>query len=208
MKGIKRFFLFVVVSFFAAGCSLPAARQINNYSNPSQSRSVSFGTAQAKGGIIGGLVPVVFVNPSPGVERHVWIFEGSGRVEIIPDPRGGWMFNRPAIAEFRIEPAHSRQWHKEAWMDLPRNSAFVLFEQAERIIFSDPVGQPYQTTFRTGSNPSASVYYRRSPSEPKVLCGGVVYLPHRDPSGPNSLRPVIEINPGMVIKRFIMGGGR
>jgi len=198
--------ILVAIGFLLVGCALPkAARQISNPPVGVSGGQTGFGQAQQTAG---GSVPVVFVNPSPGVYRHVWLFEGSQRVEVIPDPRGGWMFNRPAMTEFKIDPAHSRDWQKDAWQNLSRNSQFVVYEQAERIVFSDPVGEPFVSSFRTGSNPSATTYYKRSPTEPRVQCGGVVQLPHREDAGPTQWRPRFEFNPGAVLKRAIFGGGR
>jgi len=210
MNALKMILVVMVVVILLSGCAiLGATSGINNPPTANANQASGFGQAQAQRAN-GGTVPIVFVNPSSGVYRHVWLFEGRSRVEVIPDPQGGWMFNRPVMADFKIEPANSREWHQDAWYNLPRNSVFTVYEQAERIVFFDPIGQPYKTTFRTGSNPLATTYHKQSPTRPELQCGGIVHLPHRDPSsGTMHWRPQIELNPGAVLKRaLLLGGGR
>lgn len=166
-------------------------------------------SASAKQPVIhAGYVPVVFINPSPGLRRHIFLFEGNDRVELIPDGRtGGWMFNRRSLMEFFIEPASGSNWHEEVWDSFSRNSTFTVYDQAERF-WGSPVGQPNIFSFSTGPNPTSTMYYRQSPTRPRITCGAVVQLPYVDPSGPSQLQLHYEWNPGAVIKEFLFRGGR
>lgn len=181
------------------GCAAPI-----QYSQPAGSPA----GYQQSAVIHAGYVPVVFINPSPGLRRHIFLFAGSDRVELIPDSRtGGWMFNRRAMAEFFIEPASGLNWHEQVWVSLSRNSAFTVFDQAERF-WGSPVGQPNVFSFVTGSSPVANTYWRPTPTGGQATAGAVVSLPYVDPSGPSQLRLHYEWNPGAVIKEFLFRGGR
>ena len=186
-------FLFLVVAL--VGCVAP-----RQYYMPPANGSQSAYQPDA------GYVPVVIVNPSPGLTRHIFLFQGYERVELIPDARtGGWMFSRWAIAEFKIAPASGSNWHEEAWIRLPRNSAFTIFDQAERF-WGSPVGQPNIYGFTTGSSPIATSYWRPTPTGGQATAGAVVQLPYVDPSGPSQLRLHYDWNPGAAIKEFLFRG--
>jgi len=125
-----------------------------------------------------GLVDVVFVNPNLGIYGHVFMFDGSEEVKIIPDKRtGGWMFNRPAIAEFKIDPAYGDNWWKEKCFGLPINHTYTLFIVGERF-WGAVVDRPYGYVLRVGDNPFAFQYWRHSPRGGLVSCGGWVQLPY------------------------------
>ncbi len=142
-----------------------------------------------------GLVDVVFVNPNLGIYGHVFMFDGNEEVKIIPDARTrGWMFNRPAIAEFKIDPAYGLNWWKEKWFKLPINHTYTLFVVGERF-WGAIVDRPYAYFLRTGDNPFASQYWRHSPRGGLVNCGGFLQLPtFYNYSGPMNLE--IVITPG------------
>ncbi len=134
-----------------------------------------------------GLVPVDIQNPSI-ISHEVFIFEGSATVEIVPDQRdGGWMFNRPAFAKFRIKGANSeRSWHEYERIYLPRNTSFVI---ASRTLGIFGASYPEYYYLRTGPNPGSYEYTLVTPSYPRVYSAGLVTLREKivSPFGPGPL---------------------
>ena len=148
-----------------------------------------------------GLVDVVFINPNLGIYGHIFMFDGSEEVKIIPDPNkrtSGWMFNRPAIAEFKIDPAYGSNWWKEKWARLSINHTYTLFVVGERF-WGRIVDRPRSYAFRTGDNPFAFQYFRHSPRGGLISCGGYVQLPYfYQYSGPLDVE--IVITPGDYVR--------
>jgi hypothetical protein len=148
-----------------------------------------------------GKVPVVFVNPSPGLTRRVWLFRGSERVELVPDARnGGWMFNRPPEKFFQMPPADGSNWYADLALNLPRDTSYTVYDQAVRAVGGRFIGQPNIMSFTTGSNPTATIYYKQSPMRGQAQVGGVVQLPFVDPRGPDQLRIHIDVDPQQQIQ--------
>lgn len=125
-----------------------------------------------------GLVNVVFVNPNLGIWTDVFLFDGNEEVKLIPDSRNGqWAFNRPAIAKFTVDPAHSNNWYKEKWVKLPANSVYTLFIAGKRF-WGAIVGRPSVYFLRTGSDPFAMQFSRQTPRGSTLInCGACLYLP-------------------------------
>lgn len=143
-----------------------------------------------------GLVNVVFVNPNLGIWTDVFLFDGNEEVKLIPDSRNGqWAFNRPAIAKFTVDPAHSNNWHKEKWFKLPANSVYTVFVAGKRF-WGGIVGRPSIYFLRTGSDPFAMQFSRQTPrGSTLVNCGACLYLPtFYQNSGPLNLE--FTITPG------------
>jgi len=133
--------------------------------------------------IQGGLVPVDIQNPC-SLEQEVLLFWGSSRVDIIPDPRGGWMYSRPAFKLLVVGPAHfESNWHEYVRLMLPRNSSFIL---AGQTMNGWGKGSPYFVGFSTGPNPFSYRYTMVMPSYPTAEAGGLVTLQFRPimPFGP------------------------
>jgi len=163
---------------------------------------------------VAGTVPVVFINQSEYYSRRVVLFEGSSRVDPIPDARtGGWMYNRQSFKEFEVGRARDVTW--EAWEDiqLPRNSEFVAVVTALNVIGAE--SSEFNTVyFRTGSHPSSVAYNRRTPYGERATAGAVVYLPAIYPAH-GSGQIALTVNPGAHIKAglgaifgAIFGGGQ
>jgi hypothetical protein len=150
-----------------------------------------------------GPMPVVFINPTGYVERHIWVFSGQERVKLIRNASTGqWALERPPIAEFKIERASGNNWHEYKSIYLPANSSFVIYEQAESIW--GPVGRPNEFFIFTGTNPTSVSCRPRTPSmSTTLLCSACIELPYMEPtSGP--LRLEMTINPGLYIKQGII----
>jgi len=181
-KIIPKFILFVISLLILLSCSgLTAKKQ-----EPELPKMVSLGP-----------MPVVINNPS-SVIRHIWIFKGLDEVRLTRDPKTGKMaFDRAPIAEIKIDPCHNPEnWHKYTIVYLPKNTSYRIYEQAERIIFEDPIGKPFSHSFRLDSNPYLRSYNPRTPSMSTTIpCAHFIELPHIDPSGPQHINPVITINP-------------
>lgn len=141
-----------------------------------------------------GMVPVHIENPDL-LPQEVCLFEGSTRVDVIPDAKkGGWMYSRPAFACYRIEGANSENnWHEYSQVMLPRNMSFVAVARVNGILGQ---GRPYFRHFRTGSDPFAVRYWSVTPTPRPVDCGALVRL-HQQPSSvqPMNIRVDIDTRP-------------
>lgn len=158
-----------------------------------------------------GYVPVDIPNPLL-LDQECLLFWGSEPVNLVPDPRGGWMYSRPAMSEpffilkgrswfraaqpFVVEAAHSEvNWWGYTTIAVPRNSNFVLVARA-RNFWGE--GAPNVVNFTTGSDPFSFPYTQVTPSGgTRVMVGGLVsplYSKPIMPVGPGPLRPTIDFD--------------
>ena len=142
-----------------------------------------------------GWVPVDIQNPSL-LDQEVYVFEGSTRVELIPDAeKGGWMFSRPPFAYFKVRGANSKNnWHEYERLMLPRNSEFVF---ASQTFNAWGAGWPEFYGLRTGSDPGVYQYRMVTPSNPSAYCAGLITLREKAVSpfgdGPMRLERTIDL---------------
>ena len=153
-------------------------------------------------------VPIDFENPAL-LEQEVFVFEGSGTLEIVPNLQsGGWELNRKPLAYFRVGRAKSLSWYEYETIMLPRNSSFAV---ASSTVNFWGKGWPVFYYFSTGSNPGACEYTRVTPSNPRVYAGGYPVRLENQPlapfgPGPLRLEYTIDTRPlGRAIKDALTG---
>lgn len=159
------------------------------------------------GAATGPGVPVVFINPSTGLSRHIFLFAGYGRVGWVPGPGGKWVLNRRPLLEFKVAPASGDNWYEEHQINLPAHSVFTVYEQPERF-WGRIAGPPSAFSFRTGSHPWAVTYWRPTPLGGYRQAGAVIWLSYMDPSGPDRLRFHYQWHPGLILKEWLFGWPR
>jgi hypothetical protein len=223
----KRFIVVLLVMVGLIGCAAP-----RQYSQPSQP---AYKPQQAGPvALPSGFVPIDIPNPLL-LEQECLAFWGSELVNIVPDPRGGWMYNRKAMPyvfiyrdyleakrrgwymvtqPFTISAANSENnWWSYTTIAGPRSSNFIMVAQALNFWGR---GEPNMVYFSTGSapvGPGSTTYTRTDPYRRQFTVGGLVpplysrpVAPFGNGSGPTNIYFTIDLSGvGHGITNSLMG---